>query len=42
MLISHDLGEVIKMSNTVFVLENGKIVKSGSPFEVFAKDMKKL
>ncbi|MCR9066557.1 MAG: ATP-binding cassette domain-containing protein [Cytophagales bacterium] len=34
-LISHDLGEIIKLSDRVFVLEKGQIIKSGSPTEVF-------
>ena len=34
-MISHDIGEIIKMSDTIYVLENGKIVKKGSPMTVF-------
>lgn len=34
-LVSHDLSEVVKMSQKVFVIQNGRIVKSGSPYEVF-------
>ncbi|WP_025665890.1 ATP-binding cassette domain-containing protein [Aquimarina megaterium] len=34
-LISHEIGEVIKMSDTVFSIENGKIIKQGKPIEVF-------
>ncbi|GAA4277045.1 ATP-binding cassette domain-containing protein [Aquimarina mytili] len=34
-LISHEISEVIKMSDQVFVIENGKIKKQGSPIEVF-------
>lgn len=35
-LISHDISEVIKMSDTVLILENGKITNKGKPIEVFA------
>ncbi|WP_106791517.1 ATP-binding cassette domain-containing protein [Aquimarina sp. Aq78] len=35
LLISHEIGEVIKMSDTVFSIENGKIIKQGKPIEVF-------
>ncbi|MDC6351990.1 ATP-binding cassette domain-containing protein [Zeaxanthinibacter sp. PT1] len=34
-LVSHDLGEVIKLSDRVAVLESGSICKVGSPAEVF-------
>jgi molybdate transport system ATP-binding protein len=36
--VSHDIAEVIKLSHRVFVLEDGKIVRSGLPFEVFGVD----
>lgn len=35
LLISHDKGEIIKLSDRVFVLDNGKIVNQGTPEEVF-------
>ncbi|MFZ6693272.1 ABC transporter ATP-binding protein [Undibacterium sp. SXout20W] len=35
LLVSHDIGEVFKLSQQVFVLEHGKILHSGSPAEVF-------
>jgi molybdate transport system ATP-binding protein len=35
-LVSHDANEVIKMSDEVFFLENGKILKHGLPVDVFA------
>jgi molybdate transport system ATP-binding protein len=35
LLISHDLGEIIKLSNRVYLLEKGKISRQGSPTEVF-------
>ena len=34
-LVSHDPGEVIKMSDKIFVLENGKIIREGNPIDVF-------
>ncbi|MGH2563177.1 MAG: sulfate/molybdate ABC transporter ATP-binding protein [Ginsengibacter sp.] len=34
-LVSHDPGEVIKMSNKIFILENGRIIKEGKPIDVF-------
>jgi molybdate transport system ATP-binding protein len=35
LLVSHDLPEVFKLSNKVFVIENGKITRSGSPQDIF-------
>ncbi|HKJ07084.1 MAG TPA: ATP-binding cassette domain-containing protein [Flavobacteriaceae bacterium] len=35
LLISHDLSEIIRMSNKVIEINNGKIVNSGKPSEVF-------
>ncbi len=35
LLVSHDLSEVFKLSRQVFVLEQGKISKSGKPAEIF-------
>jgi molybdate transport system ATP-binding protein len=34
-LVSHDTGEVIKMSDKIFLLENGKITKEGNPIDIF-------
>ncbi|PCH73749.1 MAG: molybdenum ABC transporter ATP-binding protein [Flavobacteriaceae bacterium] len=34
-MISHDIGEIIKMSDNVYVLEKGVIVKQGTPMAVF-------
>ncbi len=34
-LVSHDLSEVFKLSKKVFVIEHGKVTKSGSPSDVF-------
>lgn len=37
-LASHDLAEILKLSNKVFFIEKGLIVKSGKPPDVFTKD----
>ncbi len=37
-LISHDIGEIYKLSDQVFVLEDGKVIKNGTPTEVFLND----
>lgn len=37
-LVSHDISEVYKLSKKVFLMENGKIIKSGTPQEIFAKN----
>jgi molybdate transport system ATP-binding protein len=34
-LVSHEIGEILKLSNKILVLEDGKVKKSGSPYEVF-------
>ncbi|MBT8264073.1 MAG: ABC transporter ATP-binding protein, partial [Muriicola sp.] len=34
-LISHDIGEIIKLSDRVIVLEHGKIIKEDSPQKIF-------
>ena len=34
-LVSHDIGEIHKLSNRVYVLEEGQVVKYGTPTEVF-------
>lgn len=35
-LISHDISEIIKMSDKIIVLENGKIIRQGNPAEIFS------
>lgn len=35
-LVTHDIGEVIKMSDKIFVIDEGKIIKQGLPIEVFS------
>lgn len=35
LLISHDIAEIIKLSDQVFVLEKGQITRSGSPEQIF-------
>jgi len=37
-LISHDFSEVFRLSDRVFVMEEGKIVKSGKPEDVFIQE----
>ena len=37
-LVTHDLPEVFKLSRKVFVIDQGKIIKSGSPQEVFVNN----
>lgn len=34
-LISHDIPEIVKLSDTVMMMENGQIIKEGKPLEVF-------
>lgn len=41
-LVSHDKSEIIKMADQVFVLKEGKIVKSGSPSQIFIPENKTL
>lgn len=38
LIVSHDLGEIFRMANKVFVLENGKVIKQGTPAEVYIPD----
>ncbi len=35
-LVSHDIGEIIKMSDEIFILDEGKISRHGLPIEVFS------
>ena len=35
LVISHDLEEVVRLSDNIFMIENGKIVKEGSAFSLF-------
>ena len=35
LLVSHDIGEISKLSDQVFQMEKGQIIKSGSPSEIF-------
>ena len=37
-MISHDIGEIIKMADQVLVLEKGKIIKQGTPDKVFINE----
>lgn len=38
LLVSHEMGEVFKMSNEVIVLEEGKITKQGAPSVLFSNN----
>lgn len=35
LLVSHDVSEILKLSNKVMVIEDGKVTREGSPAEVF-------
>ena len=37
LMVSHDIGEVFYLSDVVFELEEGKIIRKGSPAELFMK-----
>ena len=37
-LVSHDLSEVFKLSKKIFVLDHGKIIRSGCPLDVFVNN----
>ncbi|WP_293445768.1 ATP-binding cassette domain-containing protein [Persephonella sp.] len=37
-LISHDFSEVFRLSDRVFVMENGKIIKEGKPDQIFVQE----
>ncbi|WP_298544520.1 ATP-binding cassette domain-containing protein [uncultured Aquimarina sp.] len=37
-LVSHDVGEIIKMSDEIYCLEDGKISKQGNPSAIFTND----
>ena len=36
--VTHDLSEIFKLSKQIFILENGKISRSGRPGEIFGED----
>ncbi|MBP9855319.1 MAG: ABC transporter ATP-binding protein [Candidatus Omnitrophica bacterium] len=36
--VTHDLSEIFKLSNQIFILEQGKIVRSGKPGDLFGED----
>ncbi|MBX2959952.1 MAG: ATP-binding cassette domain-containing protein [Flavobacteriales bacterium] len=38
LLISHHLPEIFKLSNLVFAIDNGQIIKKGTPNEVFSSE----
>jgi len=35
LMVSHDIAEILKMSNHMLVIEQGKIIRQGSPAEIF-------
>jgi len=37
-VVTHDLSEVFKLSQRIIILEEGKIVRSGKPAEIFGED----
>ncbi len=37
-LVSHDIGEIIKMSDKIYCLEDGKIVRQGNPIHIFTNN----
>ncbi len=37
-LVSHDIGEIFRLSSRVFCLDRGKIIRSGEPDTVFLKE----
>ncbi len=41
-LVSHDIGEIFRLADRVFVLENEEITQTGTPLEVFAEGNEKL
>lgn len=38
LLISHDTGEIMKLCDHVFVLDNGELIRQGSPSEIFMNE----
>jgi len=36
LLVSHDIGEIIRLCDAVYILRNGKIERTGKPSEVFS------
>ena len=36
--VTHDLSEIFKLSNQIIILEQGRIVRSGKPSEIFGED----
>jgi molybdate transport system ATP-binding protein len=37
-LVSHDIGEIFKLSNSVIMIENGRITRQGTPSEIFIEN----
>ena len=38
-VVTHDLSEIFKLADRIFILEQGKIVRSGKPGEVFGEEV---
>ncbi len=38
LMVSHDVGEIIKMSNRVLQIDHGQIIKEGTPIKMFSND----
>ena len=38
-IVSHDVSEIYKLCDIVFEIENGRVIKSGTPSEVFLKTL---
>jgi molybdate transport system ATP-binding protein len=41
-LISHDVGEILKMADKIFELKQGQITRSGSPKEIFREQINRV
>ncbi|MCF0042967.1 sulfate/molybdate ABC transporter ATP-binding protein [Dyadobacter fanqingshengii] len=37
-IVTHDIGEIFRLADQVAIIENGKIIRQGTPTEVYAKD----
>ena len=37
-IVTHDLGEIFRLANQVIVLENGKIMRQGTPSQIYLPD----
>lgn len=37
-IVTHDIGEIFRLADEVAIIENGKIIRQGTPTEVYAND----